>query len=98
MEYQGRFEVAEKLYHRILAFRPDFVKASVALSTLGEKSPPGTGTGVALSPKDRAQVACDILEPLVEKYPEISLYVGVKLYAERKRRNGIRRKIRKVRI
>ena len=70
MEYQGRFEVAEKLYHRILAFRPDFVKASVALSTLGEKSPPGTGTGVALSPKDRAQVACDILEPLVEKYPE----------------------------
>ena len=70
MEYQGRFEAAEKLYHRILAFRPDFSKASLALSTLGEKSPPGPGTGVALSPKDRAQVACDILEPLVEKYPE----------------------------
>ncbi|WP_290743216.1 tetratricopeptide repeat protein [Fibrobacter sp. UBA4309] len=70
MEYQGRFDSAEKLYHRILAFRPDFAKASTALASLGEKSPPGTGSGVTLSPKDRAQVACDILEPLVEKYPE----------------------------
>ncbi len=70
MEYQGRFDAAEKLYRRILAFRPDFTKANDALSSLGEKSPPGTGSGVALSPRDRAQVACDILEPLVEKYPE----------------------------
>ncbi len=70
LEYQGRFDAAEKIYHRILAFRPDFARATAALSTLGEKSPPGAGSGVALSPRDRAQVACDILGPLVEKYPE----------------------------
>ena len=70
MEYQGRFDAAEKIYRRILAFRPDFEKANAAVASLGEKSPPGPGTGVALSPRDRAQVACEILEPLVEKYPE----------------------------
>lgn len=70
MEYQGRFDAAEKVYRRILAFQPDFAKATAALASLGEKSPPGAGIGVALSPRDRAQVACDILEPLVEKYPE----------------------------
>ncbi|MCQ2063250.1 MAG: hypothetical protein MJY99_07930 [Fibrobacter sp.] len=70
LEYQGRFDAAEKIYRRILAFDSEFAKASIALSTLGEKSPPGTGSGVTLSPRDRAQVACDILEPLVEKYPE----------------------------
>lgn len=70
MEYQGRFDSAEKLYQRILAFRPDFKLATSALATLGEKSPPGPGAGVSLSPRDRAQVAYDILEPLVEKYPE----------------------------
>jgi len=70
MEYQGRFDSAEKLYQRILAFRPDFKLAANALASLGEKSPPGAGSNVSLSPKDRAQVACDILEPLVEKYPE----------------------------
>lgn len=70
LEYKGRFDAAERIYHRILAFRPEFTKASLALSTLGEKSPPGEGVGTVLSPKDKAQVACDILEPLVEKYPE----------------------------
>lgn len=69
-EYQGRFDAAEKLYQRILAFDPDFAPAREAAATLGEKSPPGPGTGVVLSPQDRVQTACDILEPLVEKYPE----------------------------
>lgn len=69
-EYKGHFDAAEKIYQRILAFLPDNAAAAQALATLGEKSPPGTGTGVALTPKDRSQVACDILEPLVEKYPE----------------------------
>ena len=69
-EYQGHFDAAEKLHQRILAFNPDFVQAREAISTLGEKSPPGSGSGVVLSPQDRAQTACDILEPLVEKYPE----------------------------
>lgn len=69
-EYQGRFDAAEKLYQRILAFDPDFAPAREAAATLGEKSPPGPGTGVVLSPQDRVQIACDILEPLVEKYPE----------------------------
>jgi tetratricopeptide (TPR) repeat protein len=69
-EYQGHFDAAEKIYQRILAFNPGFTPASEALSTLGEKSPPGSGSGVVLSPQDRAQTACDILEPLVEKYPD----------------------------
>lgn len=69
-EYQGRFDAAERLYQRILAFDPDFAPAREAAATLGEKSPPGLGTGVVLSPQDRVQTACDILEPLVEKYPE----------------------------
>ncbi len=69
-EYQGNFDAAEKLYQRILAFDPDYTAAREAASTLGEKSPPGVGNGVALSPQDRAQTACDILEPLVERYPE----------------------------
>ena len=69
-EYQGHFDAAEKIYQRILAFNPGFTAAREAVATLGEKSPPGSGSGVVLSPQDRAQVACDILEPLVEKYPE----------------------------
>ena len=69
-EYQGHFDKAEKIYQRILAFMPDYAPAREAASTLGEKSPPGPGTGVVLSPQDRAQTALDILEPLVEKYPE----------------------------
>lgn len=69
-EYKGHFDAAEKIYQRILAFMPDYTEARAAAATLGEKSPPGTGAGVALSPQDRAQVACDILEPLVDKYPE----------------------------
>ena len=69
-EYSGHFDAAEKIYQRILAFRPEYVAAKEALSTLGEKSPPGPGTGVILSPQDRAQVAYDILEPMVERYPD----------------------------
>jgi tetratricopeptide (TPR) repeat protein len=69
-EYQGHFDSAEKIYQRILAFMPDYAPAREAASTLGEKSPPGPGAGVVLSPQDRAQTAFDILEPLVEKYPE----------------------------
>lgn len=69
-EYKGHFDAAEKLYQRILAFSPDYAAAREAAATLGEKSPPGPGSGVALSPQDRAQTACDILEPLVERYPE----------------------------
>ena len=69
-EYQGHFDAAESIYRRILAFRPDDRDARVALASLGEKTPPGLGSGTAVSPRDRAQTACDILEPLVERYPE----------------------------
>ncbi len=69
-EYQGHFDAAEKIYQRILAFMPDYAPAREAVSTLGEKSPPGPGNGVVLSPQDRAQTALDILEPMVDKYPE----------------------------
>lgn len=69
-EYRGRFDDAEKIYQRILAFMPNYAPAREAAATLGEKSPPGSGAGAVLSPQDRAQIACDILEPLVEKYPE----------------------------
>ena len=68
-EYNGKFDAAEKTYQRILAFRPDYEKARRAIATLGEKSPPGKD-GYAGSARDRAQVACDILKPLAERYPE----------------------------
>ena len=68
-EYSGKFDEAEKTYQRILAFRPDFEKARRAMATIGEKVAPGKD-GYAGSVRDRAQVACDILIPLVERYPE----------------------------
>ncbi len=69
-EYRGHFDMADKIYQRILALDPTFTRASEAEATLGEKSPPGTGTAVSLTPRDRAQMAVDILSPLVERYPE----------------------------
>jgi tetratricopeptide (TPR) repeat protein len=69
-EYNGKFDVAEKTYQRILAFRPDYEKARRAMATIGEKTAPGKNGLYAGSSRDRAQVACDILAPLVERYPE----------------------------
>ena len=69
-EYRGHFDAADKIYQRILALDPNFKKATEAEATLGEKSPPGTGSSVNLTPRDRAQMAVDILSPLVERYPE----------------------------
>ena len=69
-EYNGKFDVAEKTYQRILAFRPDYEKARRAIATIGEKTAPGKNGHYAGSSRDRAQVACDILAPLVERYPE----------------------------
>jgi tetratricopeptide (TPR) repeat protein len=69
-EYNGKFDVAEKTYQRILAFRPDYEKARRAMATIGEKTAPGKNGMYAGSSRDRAQVACDILAPLVERYPE----------------------------
>ena len=66
-EYRGHFDMADKIYQRILALDPTFTRASEAEATLGEKSPPGTGTAVSLTPRDRAQMAVDILSPLVER-------------------------------
>lgn len=68
-EYNGKFDVAEKTYQRIIAFHPDYEKARRAMATIGEKSAPGKDS-YAGSARDRAQVACDILSPLVERYPE----------------------------
>lgn len=69
-EYKGRFDEAENTYRRVLAIRPDFLPATEALLSLGEKSPPGRMESGRLSPKDQAKVACDILEPLVARYPD----------------------------
>jgi len=69
-EYRGHFDAADRIYQRLLAFNPGFRKASEAQATLGEKSPPGAGTSVSLTPRDRAQMAVDILVPLVDRYPE----------------------------
>ncbi len=69
-EYKGRFDEAENTYRRVLAIRSDFLPATEALLSLGEKSPPGRMESGRLSPKDQAKVACDILEPLVLRYPD----------------------------
>ncbi len=70
-EYKGRFDAAENIYRRVLAIRPGYAPANEALLSLGEKSPPGIAAGgTRLSPRDRIQVAYDILQPLVKQYPE----------------------------
>ncbi len=69
-EYRGNFDAAEKVYLKISTLHPNFKQAPQALATLGEKSPPGNGEHVTITPADRARVACDILEPLVIQYPE----------------------------
>ena len=69
-EYRGHFDEAENIYRKVLAIRPDFPSATDALLSLGQKSPPGKLEGGRLSPKDRAKVAYDILEPLVLRYPD----------------------------
>lgn len=69
-EYQGNFDAAERIYQRLLALIPDYDAAAEALATIGEKKAPGTGSGANLTPKDRAEVAVEILKPLVDKYPE----------------------------
>lgn len=69
-EYNGSFDLAEKNYQRILALRPNFKEAQKALNTLGEKSPPTNTSSARITPRDKAQLACDILEPLVATYPE----------------------------
>ncbi|MBO5422534.1 MAG: hypothetical protein J6A06_01910 [Fibrobacteraceae bacterium] len=69
-EYRGNYDQAEILYQKILALRPQFRDASEALATLGEKTPPGNGLGVSITPSDRAKVAREILEPLVNQYPD----------------------------
>lgn len=69
-EYKGEYSEAEKLYQRILAFRPDYAPARSAIATVGEKvAPGGMGSGAGSS-RDRAELACEILVPLVERYPE----------------------------
>lgn len=69
-EYRGHFDSAERTYQRIKALNPGFKAADNALATLGGKTPPGNGLGVSGTPADRARVACDILEPLVQQYPD----------------------------
>lgn len=70
-EYKGQFDDAERIYRRILALCPGSKKANEALLSLGEKSPPGGGNSTTrLTPHDRATVACEILEPLVNAYPD----------------------------
>ncbi len=69
-EYKGRFDEAENTYRRVLAIRPGFSFATESLLSLGQKSPPGRMESGRLSPRDQAKVACDILEPLVSRYPD----------------------------
>ncbi len=69
-EYKGRFDEAENTYRRVLAIRPGFSTATESLLSLGQKSPPGRMESGRLSPRDQAKVACDILEPLVSRYPD----------------------------
>lgn len=70
-EYKGAFDAAEKVYRKILAQLPEHLEASQALRTLGEKSPPGQKAGKGMvTPRERADLAIRILEPLVAAYPQ----------------------------
>lgn len=70
-EYRGHFDQAEQTYRKVMALNPDNQKAHLALQTLGEKSPPGLNRSEGMiTPKDQAQIAIGILEPLVQQYPQ----------------------------
>ncbi|HSQ41819.1 MAG TPA: tetratricopeptide repeat protein [Fibrobacteraceae bacterium] len=70
-EYQGKFDQAEAHYRRALAINGQDSLAKEALASLGEKSPPGVrNVEGSVTPRSQAQVAIDILEPLVNLYPE----------------------------
>ena len=70
LEYRGNFDQADQSYRRVLTLEPANLSAIEALRTLGEKSPPGQGGKGIITPRDKAQLAIDILEPLVTQYPE----------------------------
>ena|GEM_PF-495599 len=71
LEYKGTFEQAEANYRKALAIDPRNQFAAEALHTLGEKAPPGSQGGQgSITPREKAQLAVNILEPLVELYPE----------------------------
>ena len=89
-EYQGHFDSAEKIYQRILAFMPDYAPARSAAATLGEKSPPGPGNGVVLSPQDRAQTALN----LNTKRLETTDFLADKLTVVTELMTGSHRKVR----
>lgn len=69
-EYAGDFGYAERLYRQALALENNHLQARQALRTLGEKSPPGGAGSGNLTPRHRAQLALEILEPLVLQYPQ----------------------------
>lgn len=69
-EYDGSFEQAEQLYTRALAIQPAHENAKKSLQTLGGKSPPGSTSKGVITPREKAQIAIDILEPLVSNYEE----------------------------
>jgi tetratricopeptide (TPR) repeat protein len=71
LEYKGLFDQAEMDYHKVQAIDPENLAAKIALRTLGEKSPPGSQNSKGMvTPREKAQLAIDILEPLVRQYPE----------------------------
>lgn len=71
LEYKGAFDAAEKDYRKILAQDPSNAAAAEALRTLGEKAPPGQKVGKGMvTPRERADLAIRILEPLVATYQE----------------------------
>lgn len=70
-EYRGSFDAAERTYRKVLAQAPANRAAAQALQTLGEKSPPGQQHSKGMvTPREKADLALRILEPLVTAYPE----------------------------
>jgi tetratricopeptide (TPR) repeat protein len=73
-EYSRDFGKAQENYRKILALKPGDVNALNAMATLGEKTPPSSGTittawgGISL--QDQAREAAKIILPLIEEYPE----------------------------
>lgn len=64
-EYNGDFDSAQNDYKKILALKPNDVKAIEAIATLGEKTPGGI-----VSLKEQIKETAKIILPLVEEYPE----------------------------
>jgi tetratricopeptide (TPR) repeat protein len=88
LDYNGEYDRAETLYNTLQGLNPDDSRYSEALTSLGTKNPPSSdgNSDLRVDPSEKARIALDILQPLVDQYPEntpLRFALGKALFASR---------------